>query len=108
MEKILRDSKFQKKLVLIAEKTGESFEEVYSQAKTYMKELYTHHRPLTNLLGMQASQYILSRGYNKAIDVNPAEIKALTSMARRHPIAFVMTHKTYIDMFVLACTSPSD
>ena len=102
MEKILRDSKFQKKLVLIAEKTGESFEEVYSQAKQYMAELYTQHRPITNLLGMEVSQYILSRGYKKTIDVNPAEIKALTKLARRHPIAFVMTHKTYIDMFVLA------
>ena len=102
MEKVLRDSKFQKKLVLIAEKTGESFEEIYAQAKQYMAELYTQHRPLTNLLGMEVSQYILSRGYKKNIDVNPAQVKSLVQLARRHPIAFVMTHKTYIDMFVLA------
>ena len=81
MEKILRDSKFQKKLVLIAEKTGESFEEVYSKAKQYMTELYTQHRPITNLLRMEVSQYILSRGYKKTIDVNPAEVKALTKLA---------------------------
>ncbi|MEM6963829.1 MAG: HAD-IB family hydrolase [Bacteroidota bacterium] len=102
MEKILRDSKFQKKLVLIAEKTGESFEDVYSQAKEYLAELYTQHRPITNLLGMEFSSYVLSRGYKKTIDINPAEVRKLTDLARRYPIAFVMTHKTYIDMFVLA------
>lgn len=67
-----------------------------------MKELQTVHQPLANVLGLQVSQYILSRGYKKTIDVNATEIKALTKMARRHPIAFVMTHKTYLDMFVLA------
>ncbi|HFC00052.1 MAG TPA: HAD-IB family hydrolase, partial [Phaeodactylibacter sp.] len=75
---------------------------VYSQAKEYLKELYTQHRPVANVMGMELAQYILSRGYKKTIDVNPAEVKALTKLARRHPIAFVMTHKTYIDMFVLA------
>lgn len=102
MENILRDSKFQKKLVLIAEKNGESFEETYAKATEYMKELYTQHSPVANVMGMEFSQYILSRGYKKSIDVHPTEIKKLSKIARNHPIAFVMTHKTYIDMMVLA------
>ena len=102
MENILKNPKFQKKLVLLADKHGESFESVYSQASEYLKEMYTKHTPLANLVGMETAQYILSRGYKKTIDVNPKEVKELTKLARRHPIAFVMTHKTYIDMFVLA------
>ncbi len=102
MENLLRDSKFQKKLVLIAEESGESFETVYSQAAECLREMYTSHQPVANLIGMEVSQYILSRGYKKTIDVNPAEVKKITKLAREHPIAFVMTHKTYIDMFVLA------
>ena len=54
------------------------------------------------LIGIQLMQYVLSRGYDKTIDVNPLEIKRLAKIMRRHPVAFVMTHKTYIDMFVLA------
>ena len=102
MENILRDSKFQKKLVLIAEENGDSFEEVYAKATEYMKELYTQHSPVANVMGMEFSQYVLSRGYKKSIDVHPTEIKKLSKIARQHPIAFVMTHKTYIDMMVLA------
>ena len=102
MENILRDPKFQKKLVLLAEQSGDSFETVYAKAKKYMAELYTQHSPVANLMGMEFSQYIISRGYQKMIDVNPTEIKQLAQIARRHPIAFVMTHKTYIDMMVLA------
>lgn len=102
MENILRDSKFQKKLVLIAEENGDSFEQVYAKAREYMKELYTQHSPVANVMGMEFSQYVLSRGYKKSIDVNPDEIKQLSKIARKHPIAFVMTHKTYIDMMVLA------
>ncbi len=67
-----------------------------------MKELYTQHSPVANVMGMEFSQYILSRGYKKSIDVHPTEIKKLSKIARKHPIAFVMTHKTYIDMMVLA------
>ncbi len=52
-------------------------------------------------MAVQGAQYILSRGYNRTIDVNPTEIKQLAKLVRRHPVAFVMTHKTYIDMLVL-------
>lgn len=104
MESIIEDPKFQKKLIDIAVELGKPFNEVHQEAVACLKELNTIHQPLANVMGLQVSQYILSRGYKKTIDVNPAEIKALTKLARRHPIAFVMTHKTYLDMFVLAVT----
>lgn len=104
MEKLLNDPKFQKKLIDIADQLGEPYNQVIKIATDCLKELYTVHQPLANILGLQTSQYILSKGYKKTIDVNPTEVKALTKLARRHPIAFVMTHKTYLDMFVLAVT----
>ncbi|GJM36221.1 MAG: hypothetical protein DHS20C18_52220 [Saprospiraceae bacterium] len=104
MEGILNDPKFLKKLIDVAEQLGEPYDRVHREAESCLKELNAVHQPLASVLGLQISQYILSRGYKKTIDVNPAEIKELTKMARRHPIAFVMTHKTYLDMFVLAVT----
>ncbi len=101
MEKLLKDSRFQETLAQIAVKTNESLETVNEKAFKYWNELYTVHQPMMNILGTQMAQYILERGYDKTIDVNPVQLKALTKLARRHPIAFVMTHKTYIDMFVL-------
>lgn len=102
MEQILNDSQFQKQLVHIADTTGQSQIQVYREAEGYLKELYATHQPFANIAAIELSNYILSRGYDKTIDVNPVEIKGLTKLMRKHPIAFVMTHKTYIDMLVLA------
>lgn len=104
MEGIINDPTFQKKLIDIAEQLGQPYDQVQKEAADCLKELQTVHQPLANIMGLQLSQYILSRAYKKTIDVNPTEIKDLTRLARRHPIAFVMTHKTYLDMFVLAIT----
>ena len=102
MESITNNPKFQKQLIDIADKLGLPFNQVQQEASDCLKELQTVHQPLANILGLQFCQYVLSRGYKKTIDVNPQEIKSLTKLARRHPLAFVMTHKTYLDMFVLA------
>ena len=101
MDQLLNDPKFQETLSEIAAASGETLEAVCEKAEEYWNELYSVHQPFANIMAMQMAQYILERGYEKTIDVNPAEIKALTKLARRHSIAFVMTHKTYIDMFVL-------
>ncbi|MGB0931033.1 MAG: HAD-IB family hydrolase [Chitinophagales bacterium] len=102
MKKILNTPKFQAILAQIAEEKGVSIKKVNKEAKRYLKELYAIHQPIANIFGTETASYILSRGYEKTIDVNPSEIKALTKLMRHHPIAFVMTHKTYIDMMVLA------
>jgi len=101
MQNILEDKKFQKKLAEIAAETNESILSVKAKAEEYIKELYTVHHPIAKVLGVETVQYILSRGYKKTIDVDPDEMRKLAKVVRSHPVAFVMTHKTYIDMFVL-------
>ena len=102
VEKILKDKAFQKILAHIATEKGDSLAQVCNEAEGYLKELYTEHQPTANLVMMQAAEYILGRGYDKTIDVNPEEINQLAKLMRKHPIAFVMTHKSYVDLLVLA------
>lgn len=102
VQKILNDSSFQKKLARISVQTGESHVQVNTAAEAYLNELYAEHNPTTNIVFMEVVQYLLSQGYDKSIDINPLEIKALTKLMRHHPIAFVLTHKSYIDLLVLA------
>lgn len=102
IETILQDPNFQSKLSQLAEEKNESAEKVGKEAEKYLHELYTEHQPVANTLFMEAVQYILGRGYDKTIDVNPNEIKQLTQLMRKHPIAFVLTHKSYVDLLVLA------
>ncbi len=102
MNHITEDKTFQAILEQLAQETDQSIEVVQKEANTYLKELYTEQKPLPQLIGSQMAQYILSRGYDRTIDVSTTELKKLTKLMRKHPIAFVMTHKTYIDMLVLA------
>ena len=104
MEELINDPKFQKKLIDIANEIGKPYNEIQQDAAECLKELHTLHQPLANVLGLQVAQYIIGRGFNKSIDVNPKEIRELTKLARGNSIALVMTHKTYLDMFVLAVT----
>lgn len=101
-EKMLNAPSFQKKLQQLAVQQGESPEQVSQAAGEYLEELFTEHQPMSNMVFIEIVQYLLGRGYDKSIDVNPAEIKRLTKVMRQHPIAFVMTHKSYIDSLVLA------
>jgi putative phosphoserine phosphatase/1-acylglycerol-3-phosphate O-acyltransferase len=98
---ILNDDAFQKKLARISVQIGETHEQVNAKAKTYLTELYAEHNPATNVIFVELAQYLLGQGYDKTIDVNPNEIKALTKLMRKHPIAFVLTHKSYVDLLVL-------
>ena len=102
IEKMLNAPAFQKKLQALAVQKGESLEQLGKEAETYLEELFTEHQPMSNMFLIEIVQYLLGRGYHKSIDVNPAEIKRLTKVMRQHPVAFVMTHKSYIDSLVLA------
>ena len=104
MKYILSNPEFLKKLQVVAEKQSRPFEEIEKEASEYLKELYTEHKPLTQVIGYEMVQAIVSRGYEKKIDVNPNEMKKLSKLMRRHSVAFIMTHKTYIDTMILALT----
>ncbi|MEM8858155.1 MAG: HAD-IB family hydrolase [Chloroflexota bacterium] len=102
MLELLEDKKFLDTLATIAVKTGRKPADVLDDAHTYLKELYTEVDPTTQSIALRLAEMMLERGYDHTIDTNPEEIKKLTRLMRKHPIAFVMTHKTYIDMAVLA------
>lgn len=101
MKNIMEESRFISQLSEIAKETGQDYEEIYKEASTYLKEMYSEQNAIVNTIFSQGAEFMLSRAYDKTIDVNPQELKELTKLMRRHPVAFVMTHKTYIDMLVL-------
>ncbi|MBT8232913.1 MAG: HAD-IB family hydrolase, partial [Bacteroidia bacterium] len=104
MEELINDKRFLDNLRLISNNLNIEFDDAVKEARIYLEEMYTDQHPIVRSIGVRLAQFILERGYEKTIDVNEAEIKALAKLMRRHPVAFVMTHKTYIDMFVLGVT----
>lgn len=99
---LIASAGFQQLLQELSAELNQAPDQINQEATTYVEELYTEQKPIPQFLGSEVAQFLLARGYDRTIDVNPGELKKLTKLMRKHPIAFVMTHKTYIDMIVLA------
>ncbi|OJJ17719.1 acyltransferase [marine bacterium AO1-C] len=103
-EEIINHPHFQQKLEEIAQQGKLNIQEVQKEAALYIEELFTETQKITSLFTLRGFQYLLSRSYGNKIDVVPEEIRRLMKLMHRHPVAFLMTHKTYIDTAVLIVT----
>lgn len=101
IQKLLNDPTFQETLAEIAGQKNIPLPKIEKEARGYLKELYTEHAPLADMVAIQMAEYVLGRGYETTIDTNDEEMRRLSRLMRKSSVAFVMTHKTYIDMFVL-------
>ena len=104
MQDIVNNIRFQEALKQTAKAHDLDLEAVQKDAAKYIKELYAEQHPLAKIASIKSFDYILSRAYNEKIDVDPRGIKKLMKLMRRHSVAFIMTHKTYLDTLVLIST----
>ncbi len=104
MDRIIEHQKFQEALKQIAIEQKLDIEDVKIQGSKCIKELYAEQHPVAKLVSIKSFDYILSRAYNDKIDVNPKGIKKLMKLMQKNSVAFIMTHKTYLDTLVLFST----
>ncbi|WP_179344183.1 HAD-IB family hydrolase [Winogradskyella ursingii] len=104
MDHIIEHHKFQEALKQIAIEQKLDFKDVQKQGASYIKELYAQQHPMAKLLSVKGFDYILSRAYSEKIDVDPKGIKKLMKLMQKNSVAFIMTHKTYLDTLVLIST----
>lgn len=104
MDHIIDNPKFQEKLKQIATDQEMDLVEAQKLGASYIKELYAQQHPLAKLLSVKGFDYILSRAYSDKIDIDTKGIKKLMKLMRQHSVAFIMTHKTYLDTLVLIST----
>nr|WP_321227993.1 HAD-IB family hydrolase [uncultured Psychroserpens sp.] len=104
MDHIIEHHKFQEALKQIAIEQDMDLDDVKKQGAKCIKELYAQQHPMAKLISVKGFDYILSRAYNDRIDVDPKGIKKLMKLMQRNSVAFIMTHKTYLDTLVLIST----
>lgn len=104
MENIINHPNFQEKLKQIAIEQKLDLSEVKEKGEACIKELYAHQHPVASSLAIKGFEYMISKAYNDKIDIVPQEIKNLMKIMRQHPVAFILTHKTYLDTAVLLTT----
>lgn len=104
LKKIIDNPQFQEKLNQIAKQQDRKISEVKKEAEACVKELYAQQHPVTNLMSIKGFQFLMSRAYNGKIDIDRQEIKKLMQLMKEHSVAFILTHKTYLDTVVLVST----
>ena len=104
MENIINDTKFQKRLKQIAREQQLDLAEVQEKGAACIEELYAHQHPVATSMAVKGFEYMISKAYSDKIDIDPQEIKSLMKLMRKNSVAFIMTHKTYLDNAVLITT----
>ncbi|PHR72885.1 MAG: HAD-IB family hydrolase [Lutibacter sp.] len=104
MEKIINHPKFQEQLKQIATAQKEDLAAVQKKGALCIEELFADQHPIGSMVSVRGFQYLISKAYNNKIDIDPQEIKKLMKLMRQNSVAFILTHKTYLDTAVLVST----
>ena len=104
LKNIIGHPKFQEKLASIAKAQKMELPEVQKKGEECIQELYSQQHPIANMLSVKGFQFMMSKAYNNKIDIDPKEIKKLMKLMRQNSVAFILTHKTYLDSVVLVTT----
>ncbi len=104
VQNIIEHPKFQEKLQEIGTSQKIEFSEVQKQGAACIAELYSQQHPIANILSVKGFQFMMSKAYNSKIDIDPKELKNLMKLMRQNSVAFILTHKTYLDTVVLVTT----
>jgi putative phosphoserine phosphatase / 1-acylglycerol-3-phosphate O-acyltransferase len=104
LKNIISHPKFQEKLASIATQEAMDIAEVQKKGAEYIQELYSQQHPIANMLSVKGFQFMMSKAYNNKIDIDRQEIKKLMKLMRQNSVAFILTHKTYLDTVVLVTT----
>ena len=104
LKNIINHPKFQKQLAEIAKAEKTTLAKVQKKGEECIQELYSQQHPIANLLAVKGFQFMMSKAYNNKIDIDPQEIKKLMKLMRQNSVAFILTHKTYLDTVVLVTT----
>ncbi|MDP5105741.1 MAG: HAD-IB family hydrolase [Polaribacter sp.] len=104
LQNSINHTKFQEKLQEIATEQKVELSEVQKKGADCIRELYSQQHPIANMLSVKGFQFMMSKAYDNKIDIDPKEIKNLMKLMRQNSVAFILTHKTYLDTVVLVTT----
>jgi len=104
LRNIISHPNFQEKLASIAVTEKMDIAEVKKKGEACIQELYSQQHPIANMLSVKGFQFMMSKAYNNKIDIDRQEIKKLMKLMRQNSVAFILTHKTYLDTVVLVTT----
>jgi glycerol-3-phosphate O-acyltransferase len=101
-EEILARPDFRGGLAALARELGRPEEAVVRQASRYLREIAASHSPYMIDLVAHLNRRFYTRGYGEALHYDREELRRIYSLAQRHPVVLLPTHKSHLDHMVLA------
>jgi len=101
-EEIFARPDFRGDLAALAHRLGRPEAEVVKQASRYLREIAATHSPYMIDLVAHLNRRFYTRGYREVLHYDRDELTRVYSLAQRHPVVFLPTHKSYLDHMVLA------
>jgi glycerol-3-phosphate O-acyltransferase len=101
MTGVLDSKSFESELIRIASAAGRPLAEVQAEAERDLQEMYCRRAPLAVRGFAALSRLILRRGYHRQPVYDKEEVAAIRSESEKRSIVYLVTHKTYLDFFVL-------
>ena len=97
-EEIQASARFHERLAALATELGRPQAEVAAQASAYLSEMVASHSRLAIDAWEQFGRW-LSRAYE--VEVEPGSVERLRQLSERLPLAFLPSHRSYLDPLVL-------
>ncbi len=94
-------SRVQSVLQQLSEETGTPIEELREQARKCLEEMRADHTGLAVDRMASFGRYLYTRGFDPEIDLIPEDLERVKRLVSEKPVAFVFTHKSHIDGFML-------
>ena len=101
MSRVLDNPAFQEELAAVSQKTGQSVEAVRAEAIKNLEEMRAKRNSLAVTTFAWLSRYICRRGYHPEYHFDTEELDGVRRLAASKSVVFLVTHKTYLDFFVL-------
>lgn len=101
MRHVFDTPEFQEELQAIAQRTGESVENVQAIADQNLEELRSKRNGVAVKAFAWLSRYICHRGYHSEYYFDTEELERVRDLAAGKTVVYLVTHKTYLDFFVL-------
>lgn len=98
IEEIVASARFQRDVSSLAQKMERPEDEIRERAVGDLKEMVPHIRPAGVNAWLRFASW-LSKGY--VPDVDPGEMARVRELSRDHAVAFLFSHRSYLDSFIL-------
>jgi glycerol-3-phosphate O-acyltransferase len=98
VEELEADGSFRAKVTRLASELGRPEGEVFGEASDYLHEMAASHSRLAIDAWEQFGRW-LSRAY--AVEVDEQALEAVRDLSRHYPLAFLPSHRSYLDPLVL-------